>query len=923
MGFPDEPLDVRTELEIGGVWTDVSADVYTRSPITIERGRRDEGTRTDPTRVSLQLNNRLGKYSPRNPTSPYYGLIGRNTPLRISVPGAPTAMVVADGGRAITPDHASLDITGDIDIRFDVHLANDGYAVTELGGKYIASTGLRSYRLLIEGGRLLIGWSPDGTTFLTMSSDEASYPIRAAGQRIALRGTLDVDNGSGGRTARFYVAPTLAGPWTQLGPDVVAAGTTAIATSTTDLEVGALDQIFFTPCEGRIFGFELRDGINGTVVANPDFSAQPLGTTSFTDGAGRTWTLTGDAEITDRAYRAHAEVSAWPPRWDVSGQDRWVPIEAAGVQRRLGQGKKSLDSTLRRRIPSGAPLAYWPMEDGRTADRAYSPIEGVQPLSISGLNLAADDSIPGASALPTLGNPASLSGTIPRSSTTGWHVEFVYYLPELPVSQTEIFRVRVAGSVMASAVVYASTAGIRVEARDADDAVYAWFTYADPDAIADFWGNQNRLAIFTSDQGGGLTRVVANWRNVANQLGRWTSAVFFPGAMGTAVGVQGSWGAATEGMIFGHLAAFASPGVGDDPSVVIYDGADDGFDGESASVRLARLAAEEAGTLSVARTVGDFSRLSSIMGPQRPGLLMALMEEAADADGGILYERADQFGLRYRDRASLYNQPARLALDYTEPGEVAPPLEPVEDDQQLRNDVSIERIGGSIGRAVRETGPLSVQPPPDGVGPYDQSLTLSVYDDNQTDQIAAWRMHLGTWDEARYPTVHVMLHRAPHLIPDVLAMAIGDRLTIANPPPDVPPETIDQHALGYTEVLDLYTWDLFVNCAPAGPWQVGIRDDPARGRRGTSGTELSAGIDADDTALTLVTTVGPRWVDSATYPGAFPFDIAVGGERMTVTAISGTTSTQSATVVRSVNGVTKSHSAGAPVHLARPTVRAL
>ena len=48
------------------------------------------------------------------------------------------------------------------------------------------------------------------------------------------------------------------------------------------------------------------------------------------------------------------------------------------------------------------------------------------------------------------------------------------------------------------------------------------------------------------------------------------------------------------------------------------------------------------------------------------------------------------------------------------------------------------------------------------------------------------------------------------------------------------------------------------------------------------------------------------------------FDIVIGGERMTVTAVSGTGTSQTLTVARSVNGVTKTHAAGADVELFIP-----
>jgi hypothetical protein len=71
------------------------------------------------------------------------------------------------------------------------------------------------------------------------------------------------------------------------------------------------------------------------------------------------------------------------------------------------------------------------------------------------------------------------------------------------------------------------------------------------------------------------------------------------------------------------------------------------------------------------------------------------------------------------------------------------------------------------------------------------------------------------------------------------------------------------------------------------------------------------------------TTVGPRWVDSATYPAEFPFDIRVDGEVMRVTSCTGTAASQSFNVTRGINGITKAHANGADVRLATPTIAAL
>jgi hypothetical protein len=68
----------------------------------------------------------------------------------------------------------------------------------------------------------------------------------------------------------------------------------------------------------------------------------------------------------------------------------------------------------------------------------------------------------------------------------------------------------------------------------------------------------------------------------------------------------------------------------------------------------------------------------------------------------------------------------------------------------------------------------------------------------------------------------------------------------------------------------------------------------------------------------VATPSGPLW---SANDGAF--DIRVGGEVVTVTAISGASSPQTFTVTRSVNGVVKAHSGGAAVELDQAPVYAI
>src|SRR5690606_499731 len=131
------------------------------------------------------------------------------------------------------------------------------------------------------------------------------------------------------------------------------------------------------------------------------------------------------------------------------GQLITVEGEAAGILRRLNQGKKLLQSTLRRRIPSDSTLiAYWPMEDEAEASQCSSPIPGVAPMQLSGFAMAADDSLGGPTALPAVQPTAnfSASGPPPASATGRRHMELVHRIPAAPVARTTLYDIRCTGT---------------------------------------------------------------------------------------------------------------------------------------------------------------------------------------------------------------------------------------------------------------------------------------------------------------------------------------------------------------------------------------------------------------------------------------------------------------------------------------------
>ncbi|MEU3161413.1 hypothetical protein ABZ753_28895 [Streptomyces griseoincarnatus] len=1048
MAFPETPLDLRLELLVDSVWSQVPT--YARDRVEVETGRKPRAAVTDPGSLGITINNRAGRYSPRNPLSDLYGKIGRNTPCRLSVPGGESYLEVRDNaGYATTPDTAALDVTGSIDMRWEGEA--DWYAPGSqfLIGKWGAA-GQRSYHLRLQDGYLVVHATTNGTTGYF-----AGRLLPALPRRAALRGTITV--GVGGWTIRAYWAETMDGPWTQCETDwpVPEAGSATIWSGTAPLRVAPAEQLDAVPPRrtftGRCYRAEVRNGVDGTVVARPDFRALTAGTTAFTDSAGRAWTVAGTASVRDREDLFVGEVSEWPQEWSLDEVDAWVPIAGAGILRRLGQGRKPLQSPLRRRLPSARPLVYWPMEDGASAVQAASALDGGLPLRVTGVQFASEDSLPSSDALPVLGQASTLYGAVPGATAGGWHAELVYRLDKLPATEQTFLRLRLAPGTggVTEVRVRVSATSIKLEALDANGGVVAWFQN-NATGPAAFIGTWNRLQLFSSTSGS-EARVSVAWRDVITGLW-WVVYVPWTGTPGRVVAVQGAWGTDFQGMALGHLAVWDTGGSSPTaPGITVYEGSDDGYNGETAWARMLRLATEE--SLPLARIAGP--ETPQRVGPQTVDTMLNLLQAAADADGGLLLEDRRRAGLLYRDRSSMYSQKPKLTLSYNQRPGLKAPLAPVDDDTAVRNDRTVKRAGGSEARAVLEDGPLSVQNPPAGIGVYDDSVTLALYSDAQAAPIAHWRLHLGTVDTVRYPTVRIMLHKAPELIPAVLALSEGDLVRITDLPLRVGSGHTDLIVEGIRHEAGLHFWEVELSCSPGDPWRVAQTaihenfEDTTYAVQITNGGNLPwlrtnihsytgswslrCGVIGNNQTSDAIVTVPPgmetltfsyrvsseesgpgfegdrflvlvdgvqvlrvqgtsavwtrttidvagkgrvtfryakdnsaaagedaAWIDDLVFTGAspirvdsgtstltsavtagattlsvsaqvpwstspvdVPLDIQAGGEVMRVTAISGTTSPQTFTVVRAVNGISKPHAAGTPVRLADTPVVAL
>lgn len=455
---PRFPLTIRTELKLGGEWVDISGDVRDTDPVTISRGRADESATADASTCRLLLNNRHGKYSPRNPNSPYYGMLGRNIPLRVAV-------------------------------------------------------------------------------------------------------------------------------------------------------------------------------------------------------------MVGDTRI----GRFAGEVSEWPLRWDLSGNDVWLPIEASGPLRRLSQGHGPARSALRRFIVARNPVAYWPLTDGASALVA-SPDVGLYDMGI------VVDAPPG-----TLG--------VTQSRLDWREGELAPWLED--VARTRRAVGRIAGQVESSSadwaldMVRAGVGGVdrlvavarrgdtgpsqewqvRFDAGALDIRVFVR-TVLD-DASPSAWTQVSSTLVeprFFTDQ---LRHVRLEVRDAGVESDWWlyidgelmdTGTTNGLGRPLPVVSAQYWWDHSSvqdaEHVALGHITVWDASEEAAYPNPLEMVQAMYGHRGERAGVRIHRIAREEGIPLEV---VGDLEATPP-MGPQYAETPLEVMREAERVDDGMLYESRDEVALVYRTHRSRYNQ---------------------------------------------------------------------------------------------------------------------------------------------------------------------------------------------------------------------------------------------------------------------------
>lgn len=576
------------------------------------------------------------------------------------------------------------------------------------------------------------------------------------------------------------------------------------------------------------------------------------------------------------------------PSWDKSGKIPIVTVSASGILQRLNQGDNPLRSPLYRATYAAAPTRYWAMEDAGTATSSMEEFGGPSLRVLSG------EPIFGAAS--TIGTAAAVDYSLGGSQTVAfpavagpWRIAFAVkpgftngaFCRPVTWQTTDGVRWHI---LFSPSVATPGSGQLQYNSADGSIAGGATFDFSSSPANANFYDGDFHVVIVEAYQNGSTIAAIVYVDGIACVTIADVAGV--AATLKPIVSIRTNWknflGIESDLFQLSHIGIWSMPGATysalRSASDFAVGGAAYGYIGETVDTRLARFCGEENIPIAITGTSTE------AMGPQTLDTRINIIRQCEATDGGVLGD-GQNFGLTYVCRTSRYNEAPAIALSIPD-GDVSDVLQPVDDDQGAMNDVTVTQFttGNAQGTSARATDDDHIA----AHGRYQSSMTVNTETSAPLIQKASWAVHLGTTDIERYPVVPLDFAASPEQIPAWLACIEGSRLTATGMPIEAPDGLVDNLIEGYTEVITVTGWNVSANGTPAPPWDVAVVEDPDNpfviSDDGT--TALVASLTTTATSFD-VTTGGnvPEWTTTAAFPGDFPVAAELGGEDLSVTAI--------------------------------------
>jgi hypothetical protein len=921
LSFPDVDLPVIVKAAFGadpagspGTWDfeDLTARLLDTPAIVDTVSRRVSSSVCDASSTSLSLDNDDGELTPLRALSSKFPYVVRDVPVKFQLRRADDTFTrttsngwgVSDSGHTWTSsggsaaDYSTTGSQGSVAVGATT---SDRITVVDIGGQH------QDVRITATTNSTPTGATID-TGVVARYADASNFYI--AGARVSTGGTVTA-----------FIAKRVAGVLSD------------IETAATGLSTATSKQIRFRVHENRlqlkvwltsgtepdVWDIDLFDDSLATGDSAGSFSRRAASNTNPT-------TFTYDSFDTTHTFRAgHADV--WntdiiPTTEGAGGELCTTRLTFSGPIRRLTKGAQPLRSPLFRSLTNVRgefiPLAYTPMEDNSGATQFASGLIGGSPMTFTGdVSPSSDSVLMGSAPLPIFGASGRAQMAVPSYVDTDyWLVAALIYVPEALSASTNItvLTVQTNGTAIGSFTMfldmdagefgvarYAPGGGLIASTSTAWDA-------SDGTPLGNWiWATMT----CRKDEFGSDDHIQANLQRLdaVNPLdggfGNYGETIGATGyGQATFVGVNGALSPAPaggEGMGYGHAWLMTDPQFDVSGDVRDYVMPALAWISETAAARALRLSLEEGVPISIAP--GDTVQ----MGPQLIDTYFNNVALCAESDMGVLAE--DEFGLSFIPREARYNRPTSLTIDMATyenlQGESGQVVSPTYDDAEFRNGTVVNNVNGSEATFKDNS-----------VTPLDHftRVDVSLYNDQELIQQAAFRTAVSGFDTHRYPDTPISLTANPAMVGAWLGVTTGlTRIVRTGLPAKGPDGDIDEVVASYTQRILRRQWEVNYTGAPAVPWDIGVYDDDEA--RYDTDSVLDGDYAADATSITVVTPASEyRWRTTAEDATVFPIYVKINGVRVTVNGITSSTQTQTF----SIDAPGKALTDGAPVSLWKP-----
>jgi hypothetical protein len=828
MTMPDVTVEVAFDSgyltpAVDRTWTDVTDYVEAHRDISIDRGRGDEFSTVQPSRLSLTLDNTDGRFTPENAAGAYYPNVKKGRPIRVSTRSGYPEAILEDSPLIYLRLGESSGTTAE-----DSSGSNrDGtYSGTySLGAASLSGTSDTAVDFTAGGASVTYG-AYMGVSAFTIEARIKPDTV-AAGNRVIIDRrdggtdafTLRVE----GSTLRCYIFPS--------GSTVTAA--TALVAGTT-YTVG----VTFTPGTATIYVNGVADGTAGIATVDAGTANFRVGSTS---GAGEPFdgvidevSYFGSALSPTRMAAHHAAIAGtmsprvtgyvdeWPVEWP-GGSDAYASVTVTALSRMARLGRTApFRSIVEEEVLIDVPVLYWPLGEPSGATEAGNIAPGRSERLVvttrgtggtlefgSGTGPGTDDLSAPTFTPASLGNSVTLTQTLDSfvSSASTQVVEMELFFSTSVATQGVATLARNTG-VTESMVILLMTGG-QLVARFYDGTAGIVLVSATGAAMVN--DGETHHAVLRVAQSGALFTTTLILDTVATS----SAATAVPGTGGRLndfrhliVGGSPSFlGADDFTGVISHVALYsAATATADARFTQHYEVGTDGGAGESSDARVeryARLAGIPTAEIDTETGLSTSIAHKDTTGEQP----ISLMEAVALTEDGIVFDGRDG-DLVFHSRSHRYNSTSAFTLD-AEDDDVEENLMPRLDDQGMSNDVEASRPDGAKIRSVNQD---SI----DEYGYYRDSLEILTTSDNEVQSRADWQVNRFGEPRVTIPNVRVnLLTAASALQSELLAADIGTRFTIDNLPSQAPETTMDFFIEGISETITDESYFIEFNVSPA------------------------------------------------------------------------------------------------------------